>query len=493
MAEVLLINPNIIFPSDYSISGRSVQIRDLEKVVNLGLLSVASYLKEKGVDIKIIDLVGQSDDESLLADAILQQNPKLIGISCISCYAYPKLLDYAKLIKSLNSNIFILAGGQHLSGIPQIAMTESNHIDCIVKGEGEYISHQVYTRVKDGKSLENIPSILFKNNGHIIDNTSIPNEKIDLDRLPFLKYDIYPNFKEYSPHIEESRWCPFQCNFCTSGVMSDNIRYKSISRFVDEIAYVKSLYGNDTENLRFFFACSSFGLQKTRIEELIGLMREKKLNIRWRTETRCDAPMIDYIEDLIDIGLSVLDLGLESGSPTMLKLMNKCHHPEEYLASASRFIRSTRVSDKLLLKINLVFYAGETPVTVKETLQFLMEHSNDIDSISAGPVMIYAGVPMEKMIKHYKENFGTTVVHNDFWDKVHAFPVNPSSNFSFEQLNDLALIISKIFCSKRKYFEVKKYGQFPLSMTYDDFQQQISNIEENLLPFAIETNGHKKL
>ena len=44
MAEILLVNSNMTFPSEASISGRPVSVRDLERVVNLGLLSIASYL-----------------------------------------------------------------------------------------------------------------------------------------------------------------------------------------------------------------------------------------------------------------------------------------------------------------------------------------------------------------------------------------------------------------------------------------------------------------
>ena len=38
MTDILLVNSNMTFPSDASISGRPVAIRDLEKVVNMGLL-----------------------------------------------------------------------------------------------------------------------------------------------------------------------------------------------------------------------------------------------------------------------------------------------------------------------------------------------------------------------------------------------------------------------------------------------------------------------
>ena len=89
MTELLLVNPNMVFPSDESsVSGRSVQIRDVEKVVNLGLLSIASHLDASGLSLKIVDLVGRQNDLELLRHTIESEKPRFVGISCISCYAY---------------------------------------------------------------------------------------------------------------------------------------------------------------------------------------------------------------------------------------------------------------------------------------------------------------------------------------------------------------------------------------------------------------------
>ena len=490
MTELLLVNSNMTFPSDASISGRPVQIRDMEKVVNLGLLSIASYLDAKGISLKIIDLVGCEDCLALLRNEREREKPRFVGISCISCFTYPKLVEYSKLIKTIDERIFVMAGGQHVSSIPQIAMEESPFLDCTVKGEGEFISHRIITCVNDGESLADVPSIIYRNGGTVVDHTGISGEPVDLDTLPFLKYDLYPNFQEYSPHVEVSRWCAFSCNFCTSGAMGNGISYKRMSRFVDELAYVKSFYGSERKDLRFFFACSTFGLQRDRIEQLIRLMRDRDLNILWRTETRADTPVVDYLEELVAVGLSVVDLGLEAGSQTMLRLMNKCKDPGAYLAKASKFIESVGRIENLLLKANLIFYPGETPDTVRETFNFLLDHSQNIDSISAGPVVLYAGTPMENMLPEYEAEYGTTLVHGAFWDAVHAYPVNPSAHFSFDQLNAVALMMSKMLCPEKGYFEVKKYGQFPLNMDLEDFRKAASQQEEHQLPYNFDRKAY---
>jgi radical SAM superfamily enzyme YgiQ (UPF0313 family) len=507
MTDVLFVNSNMVFPSDTSISGRPVSIRDLEKVVNLGLLSIASYLDSNGVSVKIIDLVGQRDDLDVLRRAVEQEQPRVVGVSCISCFAYPNLKEYARLIKSLDDNIFVIAGGQHLSGIPALVLAEAPDVDCVVKGEGEYICHQIITRLQQGKALADVPSIAYRADGkacpersrRVVDHTNIPSARVDLNTLPFLRYDLYPDFRDYAPHVEESRWCVFDCLFCTSDGMSRGISYKSIPRFVEELAYVKSLYqpisrngNNGKDDLRFFFACSTFGLKKSRIEELIREMRAANLGIRWRTETRVDSPVVEYLGELAEVGLSVLDLGLESASPRMLRLMNKCRNPDTYLAQARKFIENAGALKNLLLKINLIFYPGETPLTVRETLAFLMNYAEQIDGISAGPVMLYPSIALEDKLPSYAEQFGTQVLHGPFWDRVHAHPVDPSSDFSFDQLNMMAQFITKMFCTMGKYFQVKQYGQLPRSMDLNAFQAEMRKQESHQWPFHSERKEWKE-
>jgi radical SAM superfamily enzyme YgiQ (UPF0313 family) len=482
MTEVLLINPNIVYPVDAAISGRAIPIREIEKVVNLGLLSIASYLHAKDISVELMDLVGHFDDEEQLRQAIETVKPKIIGLSCISCYGYPRLIEYTEIIKGIDDNIFIMAGGQHILGIPKTAMQEAPLLDCVVRGEGEQICYQIVTHLQNRKSLKDIPSIAYRDNGEIVDNTGVFGQVTSLDALTFLKYDLYPNFQEYAPHVEISRNCSFSCNFCTAAFVEGGIRYKELNRFIDEIEYVKSLY-NNRPDLKFFFACSNFGMKKTRTEELIRLFKERNVNIAWRTQTRVDTSVVNYLEELVDVGLAVLDLGLESASPTVLKLMNKTKNGKVYLSKAREFIKRAGAVDNLLLKVNLVLYAGETPDTVRETTNFMLEHASYIDGLSVGPVMVYANTPLGHNLAEYESKYGTTVVKGLFWDKVHAYQVNPSAHFSYDQLNAFAHILSKMLSPERKYFEIKSHGQYPLNMSFEDFKIAVGTQDRHNLPF----------
>jgi hypothetical protein len=220
-----------------------------------------------------------------------------------------------------------------------------------------------------------------------------------------------------------------------------------------------------------FFTCSTFGLKRRRIEQLASEMVRRRLRVSWRTETRVDSPTIDYIDELAECGLSVLDIGLESASPEMIRRMNKTRQdPERYLAQAGRFIARVAESDKVLLKVNIVFHAGESPATLADTMSFLLTERAAIDSVSAGPVMMYPGTELAENFERYAAQFGTSFIPGRFWDIVHAYKVNPSHELSFDQLNCVAAILSKIITDEPSYFAVKAHGQLPLLTRFEEWR-----------------------
>jgi hypothetical protein len=103
--------------------------------------------------------------------------------------------------------------------------------------------------------------------------------------------------------------------------------------------------------------------------------------------------------------------------------------------------------------------------------------------MSAGPVMLYSGIPLEKILPQYFSQFGTSVVKEPFWDSIYAHPLNPSYHFSFQQLNELALTMSKMFCPEKEYFEIKSHGQFPRRMKLEHFRNEIHGYAQSEFPF----------
>jgi radical SAM superfamily enzyme YgiQ (UPF0313 family) len=476
MIDVLLVSPDVSYPVESYpvdlVSERAADLRDREWVVNLGLLSVGTYLENRGLRVEILDLVGTQNHFDELMDAVRRRQPRLVGFSSVSCYSYINIGRYCTAIRELNPDIRLIGGGQHLTAIPLTALEEIPELDCVICGEGEEGALQVASHYFKGSEPIGVPATVARIDGRIVDQRHLCAPRINLDDIGHVNYKLLPNFKLYCPEIEFSRGCPWKCHFCTDPMMfNGKVRFKSTDRFLDELEHIINTYEMSPEDMRMYFTCSTFGIRKSEIEQLVsGMTRRRLCGVSWRTETRVDSPVIDYLPELAGAGMSVLDIGLESASPTMIRRMNKTYQdPGRYLAQAEKFIERVAEFDKVVLKVNILNHAGESSQTLGETLNFVLRLREAIDHISAGPVMMYPGTELANNYEQYAAKYGTSFMGGPFWDAVHAYKVNPSHELSFDQLNCLDAILCKIVNSERSYFAVKAHGQLPLGMQFDDW------------------------
>ena len=115
-----------------------------------------------------------------------------------------------------------IIGGPHATGYDKELLGMG--YDIVVRGEGEYSMLEIM----QGKPLEKIDGISFRNRGKIIRNKE--REPINPDELPLPARDLLPRngvdlpymgmgveSRPWSP-ILTSRGCPFGCYFCNKKV-----------------------------------------------------------------------------------------------------------------------------------------------------------------------------------------------------------------------------------------------------------------------------------
>jgi len=188
--------------------------------VPLGIAYIASYLREKGVEVELMDCVvegyyndiiekdtrtfGLSDDE--IKKRIRKSNPDFVGISCLMTAQKHNALRVCDLVKEVDANIQTIMGGNHPSVFPTDILADKN-VDHVVIGEGEYATLSILQKKEKGIVR-----------GGVCDVNELPWPARDL--LPMDKY-IKINMPEniFSPYdrvtqIATSRGCPFHCVFC---------------------------------------------------------------------------------------------------------------------------------------------------------------------------------------------------------------------------------------------------------------------------------------
>ena len=144
-------------------------------------------------------------------------------VVAFSCYIWniTPILAVAKKIKELKSDCKILLGGPEVSYEYDEIITLP-FIDFIIVGEGETPFSEF---LNSYPNVENVPSLVRKDNLKIIKNTLAP--MFDLKNfeqsMPY-QFDNFEELKNKVLYIETSRGCPYKCEFCLAS-LDNKVRY----------------------------------------------------------------------------------------------------------------------------------------------------------------------------------------------------------------------------------------------------------------------------
>lgn len=425
------------------------------RCINPGILSIASYIKSRGKEVEIIDLLDSLNLDKLV-NGLANKSPWLIGISCSNGFSYLSALECAKIARQICTDSMIVIGGQHVGPLGRVVLEDSQDIDVVVKFEGEIPVEELINHYgKYGKKLppKSVQGIVYRDSEGVINENKGISKLVDLDSMPYLDFELYPEYKKYAPYVEESRGCSFQCNFCLSNYTNlSTIRIKSHQRFLDELKHTINLYGKEPI---YPILASTFGTKFDNTKAIVNGLKD--LGICWTTELRVDGLWKKIAEEMYRSGFRIATLGLESASPSILLRMNKTRNPQKYLEHAQQMIDIASKFNELLLKINIIFYLGETPSTVRETLAFLMQNANKLSATRFSPLFGFPGSPFLTNFDRFEKLLGASLISDSFWGETHIYPVNISKYFKFQETSFLSNTLEKIFTNEEQYFFANQY------------------------------------
>lgn len=442
--DLLLVNPPtlVLEKPDYLISGTLFQYR--VENINPGILSMASYLFEKGIRLKIIDLsIAKGFTE--LEEYLQVSAPRIIGVSSTCCYDYLESLRCLEMAKRLSPDSFLVVGGQHGGTLGRLIFEDFADLDLLCMYEGEKVLEQLCEILEGHGSVHDLKGVIYhdRKNGSFYENYEMP-ELVDLNAMPLPHYELYPNYYHFTPFVEESRGCPKNCKYCVNCSYQDRqYRYKSAEKFIRDLDHTISFFGTEP-----FYAVLSanFGVNPTNTSQLLEGMKGR--NIYWATELCVENPWPRYIDKLGDAGLRLMGTGLESASAEILLRMNKTKNPSAYLDRASQLI--TKASELgLNPTFNIMCYIGETQHTIKETLKFLMNLEHCIHRVDAYSVFEFQGTEVARNFACYQKQYGCSRVMTDYTRKTHSYPLNISSEIDFSLSNYYCELIKYLFSDTR--------------------------------------------
>jgi radical SAM superfamily enzyme YgiQ (UPF0313 family) len=296
---------------------------------NMGLLSIATLLKEKGFSVKCLDSLTYlyfPPDE--FEKFIRNSSPVLVGFYTISDNI-EAVRHLAAHIKEISPGSRVVLGGP-LATIEGADFLRFPEIDITVAGEGEIPAlalAQYFCRSQG--AIEEIPGVSFRQEGGIFRNPPAPFIE-NLDALPWPDYSLLGGVK-YSFHIVSGRGCPYHCSFCFQAVHGSRYRTRSPENVVGEITANLEKYSVSA----FEIVDDTFVADPGRAAEIARLLIEYR--------KRAPRPFVFYCEGRVNVlnshpelvpllreaGMVRMQIGIESGDPDTLKKYHKGFTVEE--------------------------------------------------------------------------------------------------------------------------------------------------------------------
>jgi radical SAM superfamily enzyme YgiQ (UPF0313 family) len=372
--KILLINPAFYDGNAFKnrfddyidwIKGGNLYVAPFEPP--LGLAYLSAFLKERGFEVKLLDMQGLLMDSEELVRNIAAYGPDLIGITAMTP-TVPEALRVAELARNTEPDARIVLGGVHPTLDPASVLTSKN-VDFVIRGEGEFAFAELATTLSAGLPADTIEGLSYKNdNGSLVIKGKAPLI-IDLNTLPMADYEAFPieRYIEHNRHLRSirgismivSRGCPFQCTFCAvHETMGRRWRIKSAAQVVSELVTLKERHGIEG----VWFKDSIFNLDKEWVKEFCRLMIEANTGIQWQSLTRVDLIDEEQIILMKQAGLTQLDLGIETGSPKSLIRLKKgitVERIKEQVAIAKRHVK--------VFGFFMIGIPGEQELDVKQT------------------------------------------------------------------------------------------------------------------------------
>lgn len=298
----------------------------------------------------------------------------IVGISATTPTAEDAFFC-SRIIKEIDPSVIVVLGGAHATALPEKILNKNKSIDIVSIGEGE----ETTVELCSGIALNQIRGIAFRNSDGEITITEKRAPIKNIDKIPYparhlfdMDFYLKPStqvifgYKCSATSIISSRGCPNSCAFCAGPTMSQNkVRFHSVDYTINEIEMLINNYNVGG----LFFTDEMFTGNRNRVLELCEQMvgRQMQNKIVWGAQLRVDYIDSQLLSAMKRAGCVQVEYGFESGSPRILKEMNKNITVEQCIA-ASRITKEvglrqlaniivgwpTEGLDDLLLTIKLV-------------------------------------------------------------------------------------------------------------------------------------------
>jgi anaerobic magnesium-protoporphyrin IX monomethyl ester cyclase len=298
----------------------------------LGMGYLATYATTQGFNVGVLDAEAHGLGIDHTIQTINEAAPRWAGFNLLA----PTYEISAHIAAALSPAIKIMLGGHQAKAMPSEILTDPRMARCeaLVIGEAET---RVTALLHDHRARAELPGVMWRDP---ILHTPVTGGRPgtshhlapDIDALPF----VNRGFLAQDPHFEAGRWeanlvgargCPYNCSFCGAAVSANpdvTIRTRRPGNILAEMHQLR----DDHNVTAFRFVDDLFLGAKRVIHQMMTAFTAEHVGdwAAWDATGRIN--VLDRIDDrtldtLSANGLREVALGIESGSPRVLQLIDK--------------------------------------------------------------------------------------------------------------------------------------------------------------------------
>ena len=385
----------------------------------LSVLYASAESVKRGYNIKVLDLRTVKTGWKQALDACFEEGVMLAGISVMTGKPLENAREVSQYIKAKYPQTMIVWGGPHVTVLPETI--EEPFIDFLVRGYGSISTADLIDNLKNGsRNLSDIQGLsYYDDEGQIVQTPrSTSHEGIRFDEIPYDLVDV--NSSHYLHTYNQKRMfpifsaigCPYRCSFCVHPRIYREINGAKWVAYPDDeiinhILHVQKKYG---ANHIVFMDDTSFP-DIRRMEHLFHMIIEKNINItmefRGARINEIDRMSDEFLDLMVEAGGRVVMVGVESGSPHILKEFQKGITKEQILRANQKLARHPEISPHY----NFIYGApGETYEDLLETkevaLQLLDENPNAFFGFGGD----WKPIPGTKLLEKAMEDYPNFIV-----------------------------------------------------------------------------------
>jgi anaerobic magnesium-protoporphyrin IX monomethyl ester cyclase len=446
--KILLIQPpnkeetmTGLYPKGYAGKARSI-------FPPLGLLSLASYLKERH-DVVVLDMILLNQTVDDLARVLKDIKPDMVGVTAI-IGLWSSVLKIFKKIKELDPSIYTVIGGPNATYFPEETFCHKE-IDYLIVGNGQKPLMELCNRLEQGRPQEGIENC-FKQ-GLVYSKFEVINTReYNLDKFPFPDRTFTPYMSYSVPFCPEnpsttmitSMGCPYKCVFCTTARPS--LMILPAEKVVEEL---ESIYKLGIKSV--LFQDELFTTDKKRVREVCGSLIDKDIQLHWTMKSRIDG-IQPWMPGLMKkAGCFNIHFGIESGNNDTLMRMKK-GYTTDIIKETVNLVKEAGLS---ITGNFMLAYPGESEADILHTIDFAKELELNISQFSLtidspGSALFEEAVRIGRRSHNYLSEY---VRHPDPDNSgLPTVLFSASDRFSEDELHSF---LEKAYASTKTLFDLK--------------------------------------